>query len=253
MAIKRHLPNIITLLNLFSGSIAVLLAVQNYFVGAALFMFLGIFFDFFDGFAARKLNVQSALGLQLDSLADMVTSGLVPGVVMFKLLNLSIGHPVMENSDVSWNYTSLFDGLHAYTPLAFIGFFITLASAYRLAKFNLDEDQQSSFTGLPTPANALLIVSLPLIMEFQHSSTISSIIINPWFLIVLTFLSCYLLNSKIKLFALKFKDWSFKTNAVRYIFIILSLIFIVVFKFLAIPLIIVFYVFLSLFSKSLIE
>ncbi len=251
MAIKRHLPNFITLLNLFSGSIAVLLAVQNYFVGAALFMFLGIFFDFFDGLVARKLNVQSALGLQLDSLADMVTSGLVPGVVMFKLLNLSVGNPISENSDATWNYTSLFDGLQGYAPLAFVGFFITLASAYRLAKFNLDEDQQSSFTGLPTPANALLILSLPLIMEFQNSNAINNVIINPWFLFVMTVLSCYLLNSKIKLFALKFKDWSFKTNAVRYIFIILSVIFIVVFKFLAIPLIIVFYVFLSLFSKSL--
>ena len=251
MAIKRHLPNIITLLNLFSGSIAVLLAVQNYFVGAALFMFLGIFFDFFDGLVARKLDVQSELGLQLDSLADMVTSGLVPGVVMFKLLNLSLGNPVLDNSESLWESTSLFEGLHHYAPLAFVGFFITLASAYRLAKFNLDEDQQSSFKGLPTPANALLIVSLPLIMEFQNSDTINAVILNPWYLIVMTILSCYLLNSNINLFALKFKDWSFKTNAVRYIFIILSVIFIVVFQFLAIPIIIVFYVLLSLFSKSL--
>ena len=251
MAIKRHLPNIITLLNLFSGSIAVLLAVQNYFVGAALFMFLGIFFDFFDGLVARKLNVQSELGLQLDSLADMVTSGLVPGVVMFKLLNLSLGTTVSENPAALWSSINLFEGLHHYAPLAFVGFFITLASAYRLAKFNLDEDQQSSFKGLPTPANALLIVSLPLIMEFQNSDTINAIILNPWFLIAMTILSCYILNSNINLFALKFKDWSFKSNAVRYIFIILSVIFIVVFKFLAIPLIIVFYVFMSLFSKSL--
>ncbi|MGV8813777.1 MAG: CDP-alcohol phosphatidyltransferase family protein [Gelidibacter sp.] len=251
MAIKRHLPNIITLLNLFSGSIAVLLAVQNYFVGAALFMFLGIFFDFFDGLLARKLNVQSELGLQLDSLADMVTSGLVPGVVMFKLLNMSLGTPVSENSEALWSSTNLFEGLHHYAPLAFVGFFITLASAYRLAKFNLDEDQQSSFKGLPTPANALLIVSLPLIMEFQNSDAINAFILNPWFLIVMTVLSCYILNSSVNLFALKFKDWSFKSNAVRYIFIILSVIFIVLFKFLAIPIIIVFYVLLSLFSKSL--
>lgn len=250
MAFKRHIPNIITLLNLFSGCIAVLLAVQNYFVGAALFMFLGIFFDFFDGFAARKLNVQSELGLQLDSLADLVTSGLVPGMVMFKLLNLTLGQPVPENGDPSWNYTGLFDGLQAYAPLAFIGFFITLGSAYRLAKFNLDEDQQSSFTGLPTPANALLIVSLPLILEFQNNPTIHSIIVNPWFLTAMTFLSCYLLNSKVKLFALKFKDWNFKTNAVRYIFLILSVLFIVVFQFLAIPMIIVFYILLSLFTKA---
>lgn len=138
-----------------------------------------------------------------------------------------------------------------FSPLALLGLFITLASAYRLAKFNLDEDQQSSFTGLPTPANALLILSLPLIMEFQNSNAINTIILNPWFLIAMTILSCYLLNSNIKLFALKFKDWGFKTNAVRYIFIILSVIFIVLFSFLAIPLIIISYILLSLFSKSL--
>ena len=251
MEIKKHLPNIITLLNLFSGSIAVLLAVQNYFVGAALFMFLGIFFDFFDGLVARKLNVQSELGLQLDSLADMVTSGLVPGVVMFKLLNLSLGGSIVETLETNWNGTHVFEGLYHYAPLAFVGFFITLASAYRLAKFNLDEDQQSSFKGLPTPANALLILSLPLIMEFQNSDTINAVILNPWFLVVMTVLSCYLLNSNINLFALKFKDWSFKTNAVRYVFIILNIIFIVLFKFLAIPIIIIFYILLSLFSKSL--
>lgn len=251
MAFKKHLPNIITLLNLFSGSIAVLLAVQSYFVGAALFMFLGIFFDFFDGFAARKLKVQSDLGLQLDSLADMVTSGLVPGVVMFKLLNMALAQPVVANASTVWNQNGAFEGLQAYAPLAFVGFFITLASAYRLATFNLDDEQQSAFKGLPTPANALLIVSLPLILEFQDTSVIQAIILSPWFLIVLTFFSCYLLNSKIKLFALKFKDWSFKSNAIRYVFIILCAVLIAIFKFLAIPLIIACYIVMSLFSKSL--
>lgn len=251
MTVKRHLPNIITLLNLFSGSIAVVLAVQNHFVAAALFMFLGIFFDFFDGLVARKLDVQSELGLQLDSLADMVTSGLVPGIVMFKLLTWALGRSSLENSDGLWDVSNVLEGLDHVPPLAFVGFFITLASAYRLATFNLDEDQQSSFKGLPTPANALLIISLPLILEFQNSGALNMVILNPWFLTGVTFLSCYLLNSGIPLFALKFKDWSFKSNAVRYVFIILSIIFIVLFKFLAIPLIIVFYVLLSLFSKAL--
>lgn len=250
MAIKKHLPNIITLLNLFCGSIAVLFAVQNNFVAAALFVFLGIFFDFFDGLVARKLNVQSPLGLQLDSLADMVTSGLVPGIVMLKLLTLATNATSTfrfgDNWDSSMNWISM-----QFSPIALIGLLITLASAYRLAKFNLDEDQQSSFTGLPTPANALLILSLPLIMEFQNSNAINTIILNPWFLVAMTFLSCYMLNANIKLFALKFKDWGFKSNAVRYIFIILCGIFIVLFKFLAIPIIIIFYVLLSLFSKSL--
>lgn len=250
MAMKRHLPNIITLLNLFSGSIAVLFAVQSNFVAAALFMFLGIFFDFFDGLVARKLDVQSPLGLQLDSLADMVTSGLVPGIVMFKLLNIATSDMYSVVLGEEWNST-LHSSPIIVAPFALIGLLITLASAYRLAKFNLDEEQQTSFTGLPTPANALLIVSLPLIMEFQNNNAINAFILNPWFLIILTFLSCYLLNARIKLFALKFKEWGFKTNAVRYIFIILSVVFIVVFQYLAIPLIIIFYVLLSLFSKSL--
>lgn len=250
MAIKRHFPNFITLLNLLSGSIAVLFAVQSNFVAAALFMFLGIFFDFFDGFVARKLNVQSPLGIQLDSLADMVTSGLVPGIVMFKLLTLATSDIFSVVLGDEWN-SAMHSSPLKVAPLALIGLFITLASAYRLAKFNLDEEQQSVFTGLPTPANALLIVSLPLIMEFQNNNAINTIILNPWFLIALTFLSCYLLNAPVKLFALKFKDWSFKSNAVRYIFIILCVVFIIIFQFLAIPMIILFYVLLSLFSKSL--
>src|SRR5690606_27526531 len=114
-----------------------------------------------------------------------------------------------------------------------------LASAYRLAKFNLDEDQQSYFKGLPTPANALLILSLPLIMEFQNNDDINAMILNPWFLGILTLLSCYLLNSSIKLFALKFKDWSFKNNAGRYVFLMLSLVLLVLFQYAAIPLVII--------------
>lgn len=204
---------------------------NDQFVLAAYLVFLGIFFDFFDGFAARKLNVKSELGLQLDSLADMVTSGLVPGLVVYKLL---------EFSDLSW------DGLNI---LPFFGFMITLASAYRLAKFNIDEDQQAYFKGLPTPANTLLILSLPLILEFQNNDAINAIILNKWFLIGITFLSSWLLNSNIKLFALKFKDYSFKGNSVRYIFILLSAVLIIVLRFAAIPIIILLYIIMSILDN----
>jgi len=240
---KQHLPNVLTLLNLFCGSLAVLFAVENAFVTASLFVFLGIFFDFFDGFVARKLNVQSELGLQLDSLADMVTSGLVPGVVMFNLIANAVGPNPISNEH--WNAGIRLQDLEtSWLPL--FGFLITLASAYRLATFNIDEDQQSYFKGLPTPANTLLIISLPLIMEFQNSHFMATLILNPWFLIGLTVLSCYLLNSRIHLFALKFKTWDFKPNAIRYCFILLSLIGLVVFQFLAIPFIILMYISLSL-------
>ena len=227
---KQYIPNALTLLNLFCGSIAVIFAVNNHFVASAIFVFLGIFFDFFDGFAARKLNVQSELGVQLDSLADMVTSGVVPGIIMYKLLYLTIDLPEMSNEWSATN-TNWFGFKLALLPL--FGLCITLASAYRLAKFNLDEDQQSYFKGLPTPANTLLIVSLPLIIEFQNNDFINAIIINKWFLIILSILSCYLLNSKIKLFALKFKTWGFKENATRYVFLVLSILFLIVLQFAA--------------------
>lgn len=240
---KKYIPNALTLLNLFCGSIAVIFAVNSNFIAASIFVFLGIFFDFFDGFAARKLNVQSELGVQLDSLADMVTSGVVPGIIMYKLLSMTVDMPETSNS---WE-TPTFGFNLSLLPL--IGLFVTLASAYRLAKFNIDEEQQTYFKGLPTPANTLLIVSLPLILEFQNNDLMNAIIINKWFLIILTLLSCYLLNSHIKLFALKFKNWGFKANATRYIFIILCLIFLIIWQFAAIPLVILLYIGMSVLDN----
>lgn len=244
---RRHLPNVLTLLNLFCGSIAVLFAVQNHFVAAALFVFLGILFDFFDGFVARKLDVQSELGLELDSLADMVTSGLVPGIVMYKLIANAVNTAEHKAID-TWNSSLQLHGLEQ-SLLPLVGLLITLASAYRLATFNLDEDQQDYFKGLPTPANTLLIMSLPLIMEFQNSAIVSSLILNTWFLIGLTILSCYLLNSRITLFALKFKDRSVRSNAIRYSFLLLSVVLLLIFHFVAIPMILLLYIGMSVFSN----
>lgn len=237
---KHYIPNALTLLNLLCGSIAVLFVVNDNFVAGALFVFLGIFFDFFDGFAARKLNVQSELGLQLDSLADVVTSGLVPGLVMYKLLQIT---------ELNWGEKDSADILFGVTGLSVIGLSITLASAYRLAKFNIDTEQQNYFKGLPTPANALLIISLPLILEFQNNDTINAIILNQWFLIGLTIFSCWILNSNIKLFALKFKNFGFKDNATRYIFILLCLVLLIVLKFAAIPVIILLYIAMSVLDN----
>ena len=249
---KRHIPNLITLLNVFCGCIATVFAVLNRLDLAAVFVFLGIFFDFFDGLAARALDVKSELGLQLDSLADVITSGVVPGVVMFQLLGMSMTG--------GWNAGGLFDvqgdGIgwsSVLHPLPLLGFLITMASAYRLAKFNIDENQTSSFIGLPTPANALLILSLPLILLFQNNDVLNEIILNQWFLIGITFLSAYLLNARIELFALKFKNLSFKDNALRYIFLIISLVLLITLQFLAVPVIIAFYVLSSImanFSKA---
>ncbi|MBT8377384.1 MAG: CDP-alcohol phosphatidyltransferase family protein [Bacteroidia bacterium] len=245
---KKHLPNFITLLNLFSGCIAVIFAMQNNFVLASFFVFAGIFFDFFDGLVARKLGVQSEMGIQLDSLADLVTSGVVPGLIMFKLISMTVDNSSFVSVSDSWDSLIHFRGMKM-NVLPLIGLFVPLASAYRLARFNLDEDQQTYFKGLPTPANTLLIVSLPLILEYQNNDLMNSIILSKAFLISLTLVSCYLLNSNIKLFALKFKNWSFKNNAVRYIFLVLSFITLVIFQFAAIPLIILYYLVLSLLDK----
>ncbi|WP_435622954.1 CDP-alcohol phosphatidyltransferase family protein [Flagellimonas sp.] len=242
---KRHIPNFITLLNLLSGCIAVVFAVLNKLEIAAFFVFLGIFFDFLDGLAARLLKVQSEIGVQLDSLADMVTSGVVPGIVMFQLLNMAETGGWQTNETIA-NYWSTLD----FSPISLVGFVITLASAYRLAKFNIDENQVSSFIGLPTPANTLLILSLPLILLYHNNDVLNGIILNEWFLIALTLLSAFLLNANIELFALKFKSWQFKGNEVRYLFLIGSFVLLLTLKFLAVPVIIILYVLTSLLSKT---
>ncbi|QBA63704.1 CDP-alcohol phosphatidyltransferase family protein [Muriicola soli] len=237
---KRHIPNFLTLLNVFAGSVAVIFAAKNEWETMAFLVLLGLIFDFSDGLAARKLKVQSELGLQLDSLADVITFGLVPGVVMFQLLSLSLGGEVVsepETGEFSFSLAS---------SLPFFGFVITMSSALRLGRFNIDENQTTSFIGLPTPANALLIVSLPMILLFNGNDALNSIILNPWFLVGLTVVSSVLLNAQIHLFSLKFKSLGFKENALRYVFIIVSLFCIGTMKFLAVPAIIVIYLMSSL-------
>ena len=242
----KQIPNILTSLNLLCGCVAVLFVVSGDLIVVAFFVVIGIIFDFLDGFAARLLKTQSKTGLQFDSLADMVTSGLVPGLVMLQLLNVSIFGNTMTISE-TLSPSSLNNEFSNYLP--FVGLLVTVASGYRLAKFNIDIRQTDSFIGLPTPANTLLILSLPLILEFQNSHLIESVILNKWFLLGVILVSCILLNSKIHLFALKFKTWDFKNNAIRYVFLLLSLIALILMKFIAIPIIITLYVIISVFHK----
>jgi len=241
---KKHIPNTITLLNLFCGSIATIFAVEDNLFMAAVFVMLGIIFDFFDGFAARVLDVKSELGLQLDSLADMVTSGVVPGIVIFKLFERTTGpFPYALNfSTTEWN-----DGTTSFLPL--IGLLVILASCYRLANFNIDTRQTDSFIGLPTPANTLFILSLPLILITNDIEWVNEVILNKWFLIGLTLFSCYMLNAEIPLFSLKMKTYGFKENMLKYSFLIISIAMLILLKFVAIPLIIVIYVLLSVMSN----
>ena len=227
MNIKKHIPNLITLLNLFSGCIALVYASQENFEMAFFFVCLGIFFDFFDGFFARLFNVSSPLGLQLDSLADMVTSGVVPGFVMFKMLTNSV------SSNPSLIY------------LPYLGFIITLGSCYRLANFNIDTRQTDSFIGLPTPANAIFILSLPLILKNSDSLLMLEMLTNYWILLMISIVSAYILNAEIPLFALKIKKFNLKDNALQLFFLLISLLLLVFLKFEGVALVIFFYVILS--------
>lgn len=234
---KTAIPHLLTLLNLFSGCVATVFAALNRLDLAALWVCIGIFFDFLDGFAARMLKVESALGVQLDSLADMVTSGLVPGIVMFQLL--------ATTQPTGWT-PELWPPKTYWALIPFLGFTITLGSAYRLAYFNIDNDQTHAFKGLPTPANTILILSLPPILLYHNNEILNSLILNEGFLIGLTFVSTFLLNCRIRLFALKFKNWSFRDNAVRYLFLTASLVLLLTLQFLAIPIVVLLYILASL-------
>ncbi|MBG7631028.1 MAG: CDP-alcohol phosphatidyltransferase family protein, partial [Bacteroidetes bacterium] len=238
MTFKKHIPNILTLLNLLSGTIAVFFAVKEQMVIAALFVFVGILFDFADGFVARLLNVQGELGKQLDSLADVVTSGLVPGIVMFQLILASVSNKSWAVDGYSMIELSLNDYFSVIYITSMIGLLFTLAAAYRLAKFNIDERQTSSFIGLPTPAASLVVLSLPLIMQYSNNDIVVNFIQNTWFLIGLTLLLCYLMNAEIPLFSLKFKDYKWKNNKVKFVFVLVTLILVVALQFIAIPLVI---------------
>lgn len=245
---------------MLSGVIAVLFAANNNLLAAAIFVLVGIFFDFFDGLVARWLKVQSELGLQLDSLADVVTSGVVPGIVMFQLISTSINDNSFNGSFLENNgftFVEVTDSMvwtgFRFQPIQLVslaGLLLTLAAAYRLAKFNLDERQTSSFIGLPTPAMALFVLSLPVILAFSNNEIIINIISNPYFLIAVTLIFSVLMNAEIPLFSLKFKNFSLKNNLIEVLFLVLSLILVLLFRIVSIPLIIISYVILSVVKNS---
>ena len=242
MSIKKHIPNTITLLNLLAGLLALIHAFNGNYNEAFSLVCLGIFFDFWDGFFARIWKVQSPIGLQLDSLADMVTSGVVPGLVMYKMLA-----DIQENQS-QYNLT---EDTYYMGVVPYLGFLITLASCYRLAKFNIDTRQTDSFIGLPTPANALLIMSIPMIQFHSEFEWLVDFLSNPYVLVGVTVLSSYLLNAEIPLFSLKVKSFSWEKYKMQVVFLIISLILIIFLEFIAIPIIILLYVILSLLNNTI--
>ncbi len=199
MSIKKYIPNTITCCNLISGCIATTFALAGDAKMALLWIIMGAVFDFFDGMSARLLHVSSPIGKELDSLADDVTFGVAPASIVFSLLN------VME-------YPGLLEPLRPYLPYA--AFLIAAFSALRLAKFNLDERQTTSFIGVPTPANALFWGSLVVFEPYWLVGYSWSVFI----VLTLVVLTSWLLVCELPLFALKFKHWSYKGNEIKYCF-----------------------------------
>jgi CDP-diacylglycerol--serine O-phosphatidyltransferase len=242
MQIKKHIPNTITLFNLASGLLAIIAIFKGYYDEAFLFVCLGIFFDFWDGFFARKFKVSGELGLQLDSLADVVTSGVVPGLMIFKLLQ-----------DIQEDDTSIYYLTEDYYYMGFVpylGFIITLASAYRLAKFNIDTRQSDSFIGLPTPANALFIMSIPMIQFDGTHEWLVNALFNPFVLLIISFVSAYMLNAEIPLFSLKIKDFSWDKNKLQVFFLAIAATLLLFLGFTALPIIILLYVVISVVNNT---
>lgn len=247
MNIKKNIPNTITCGNLLCGCFAIVCAFNGDLVWSTYLVGIAAILDFFDGFIARLLNVHSEIGKQLDSLADLVTFGFVPGVIMFLLLSKAFAIDyVTALNKASTQGTAEFPYW-----LAFFAFLITIFSAIRLAKFNIDTRQTNSFIGVPTPANAILICSLPLIKFFQPNVgnfNVLLIIENPWFLLGLTLLMSFLLVAELPLFALKFKNFGWADNKIRYSFLLISFVLLILFQFIAIPFIIFLYVILSVIN-----
>jgi CDP-diacylglycerol--serine O-phosphatidyltransferase len=276
MSIKKHIPNMITCGNLFCGCLAIVCAFNGNLVWSAYLVGIAAVLDFFDGFVARLLKVGGELGKQLDSLADMVTFGVVPGVVMYHLLRLSF-----TTTGGGWVVYPPLSALANTTPaeihpvpelLTYAAFLITIFSALRLAKFNIDTRQTTSFIGVPTPANSILICSFPLILglnstgstntikgleyeeyffSVQPNSMAHDILLNPYFLVCLTLLMSYLLVAELPLFALKFKNFGWTDNKIRYSFLIISVVLLILFQFVAIPFIIFLYIVMSVINNMM--
>ena len=239
MQVKKHIPNLITLSNLLCGAAAAIFILQEKdLITASLLVLLGAAFDFADGAVARILNVSGELGKQLDSLADVITFGLVPALMAYNLCLESIGD---------------LDSRLAYVPLLMAAF-----SGFRLGKFNIDTRQTDSFIGLPTPANALLWVSLSMIYSLgtPMPDALQSFAFSPVTLIVLSLIMSVLLIAELPLFAMKFKSLKWRENQIRIIFVAVSLILLVLAflitgnLFTAIPIILFLYLILSLINNS---
>lgn len=231
---KKHIPNAITCLSLFSGCVGIVFAFQNRLDYSAYAVVIAAIFDFADGLVARILKAYSEIGKELDSLADMISFGVLPSVIIYQLF--------LQAPQI--------DTISHYLNLS--AFLIAVFSALRLAKFNIDTRQEENFIGLPTPANALLIASLPMIL-IQGNFFLTSYILNPFFLFLFSLGTGILLVTEIPLMSLKFKNYRFPDNVLRYALIGTSVLLILIFKFAAVPIIVFIYFLLSIIQFRLIK
>ena len=229
--VTKHIPNTLTSCNLISGCIAIVFALNANFSMALTFIVVGAVFDFFDGMSARLLGVSSPIGKELDSLADVITFGVAPSSMIYTLL--------LTLSKSGWNETLAF-------AIPYVAFVMAAFSALRLAKFNLDERQTTSFIGLPTPANALFWGAL--IVGNENVFDENSYYI--YLLIILVFVSSWLLVAEIPMFALKFKHWGWRDNKVKYVFLISCLPILLIFGISGISVIIAWYICLSFLTTK---
>ena len=244
--ILRSIPNFFTALNFFCGCFAVYLAYKNLFEAAFLMVFLGAFFDLFDGFFARLLKVESQFGLQFDSMADLITSGLAPAMVMYKLF-LEVG--VRE---IDFSFRLLRNEFHfTIAPFALVGFIIALGAAIRLAKFNIDSEQREEFKGMPAPANALFIVALPLLFEHPLFVTIKPFFANYTALFIISLVSVLLMNIRLPLFSFKITSFNLKQYGYQFVFLLLVFPVFYFFRWVAVPIMILFYLLLNVIRNSL--
>lgn len=250
----KQIPNLFTLLNLFFGCIAIVFTLQNGILinvspegtelldipekiwMASLFIGIAAVVDFLDGFVARFFNATSEMGKQLDSLADVVSFGVAPSMIIYQFLRLSFAQ---EEGGLDVSFLWLLPA-----------FVLPCAAAWRLARFNLDNSQSYSFKGMPVPAVGLFVASLPLIYWNVNEAWVFSLLLNKWFLYAIVFVLSFLMISTLPLMAMKFKDYSVKNNLPRYVLIIIAVLSIVLLKWLAVPVIVVAYVLLSLLFKN---
>jgi CDP-diacylglycerol--serine O-phosphatidyltransferase len=245
---KKGIPSFFTSLGLLSGCISIIFAASyKDLTWAGHFILIAAFFDFIDGFAARALNRISEFGKQLDSLADVISFGLAPSMILYQLIVLSY---------VKSSPGDNFDFMNPEplpTVMLLSAFLVAVFSALRLAKFNLDPAQKKNFKGLAVPANALFIAALGFATETSIAIPASGIILTKGFLIAVIILSCYMLVSNISMFSLKFTTYGFRENSIRYLFLICSVILLIIFRLPGFAPVIIVYVIMSLVNNWLVK